>query len=60
VDSLVNVGSGQEKITLPPMERVIGADDLAPALRNALQTSYGGISGAIEQIGASRVMALVQ
>jgi sarcosine reductase len=30
VDSLVNVGSSQEPITLPAMDRVVGADDLAP------------------------------
>jgi hypothetical protein len=56
----VNVGSGQEKVMLPAMERVIGADDLAVALGGALQSSYGSICGAIEQVGASRVMALVQ
>jgi sarcosine reductase len=60
LDALVNVGSGQERVGLPAMERVIGADDLVDALRGAIQPSYGSICGAIEQVGASRVMALVQ
>jgi sarcosine reductase len=60
LDALVNVGGGQEKVLLPAVERVIGAEDLAVTLQGALQTSYGAICGAIEQIGASRVMALVQ
>lgn len=60
LDALVNVGSGQEKVRLPAMERVIGADDLTSTLRAALQTTYGSICGAIEQVGASRLMALVQ
>jgi glycine reductase len=59
LDALVNVGSGQEKVMLPAMEQVIGADDLAAALQGPLQTSYGSICGAIEQIGASSVMAQV-
>jgi hypothetical protein len=37
------------------MERVIGADDLAASLQGPLQTTYGAICGAIEQVGASRV-----
>jgi sarcosine reductase len=60
LDALVNVGSAQEKVSLPAMARVIGADDLAATLQGPLQTSYGAICGAIEQIGASRVMAQVQ
>jgi glycine reductase len=60
LDALVNVGSGQERVTLPAMERVIGADDMAPTLQGALQTTYGSICGAIEQVGASRLTALVQ
>jgi hypothetical protein len=44
---------------LPSMARVIGADDMPPTLQNALQTSYGLICSAIEQIGASRLMMLV-
>jgi hypothetical protein len=59
LDALVNVGSGQERMMLPAMERVIGADDMIPTLQSALQTSYGSICGAIEQIGASRLMARV-
>ena len=60
LNALVNVGSGQERVMLPAMEKVIGADDLAPTLQAALQTTCGSICGAIEQIGASRLMALVQ
>ena len=60
VDSLVNVGSSQEPITLPAMDRVVGADDLAPKLLGETRTTYGGLCGAIEQIGATRVMAEVR
>jgi sarcosine reductase len=60
LDALVNVGSGQERVTLPAMERVIGADDLAPTLQTSVLTTHGSICGAIEQIGASRLTALVQ
>ena len=60
LDALVNVGSGQERVMLPAMESVIGADDMTSTLQSALQTSYGLICGAIEQVGASRLMALVQ
>jgi glycine reductase len=60
LDALVNVGSGQERLRLPAMQRVIGADDLALTLQGALQATYGSICGAIEQVGASRLMALVQ
>ncbi len=56
LDALVNVGCGQEKTEFPPMDRVIGADGI-PA---TAPTSYGAICGAIEQVGASRVMARVQ
>lgn len=59
LDALVNVGSGQERVALPAMARVIGADDLAATLQGPLQTTYGAICGAIEQVGASRVMAQV-
>jgi hypothetical protein len=58
--ALVNVGSAQEKVTLPAMARVIGVDDAAAMFHDTLQASYGSICGAIEQVGASRVMALVQ
>ena len=60
VDSLVNVGSSQEPIVLPAMERVVGADDLAPKLLGESRATYGGLCGAIEQVGATRVMAEVR
>jgi glycine reductase len=60
VDALVNVGSSQEPITLPAMDRVIGADDLAPKLSGETRATYGGLCGAIEQVGATRVMAEVR
>ncbi|HXH10838.1 MAG TPA: glycine/sarcosine/betaine reductase component B subunit [Alphaproteobacteria bacterium] len=59
LDALVNVGSAQERVMLPAMERVIGADDLAATLQGPWQTSYGSICGAIEQVGASKVMAQI-
>ena len=60
VDALVNVGSSQEPITLPAMDRVVGADDLAPRLLAESRATYGGLCGAIEQVGATRVMAEVR
>jgi len=60
VDALVNVGSSQEPITLPAMDRVIGADDLAPKLLGETRATYGGLCGAIEQVGATRIMAEVR
>jgi glycine reductase complex component B subunit alpha and beta len=60
VDSLVNVGSSQEPITLPAMERLVGADDLAPKLLGESRATYGGLCGAIEQVGLTRVMAEVR
>jgi len=60
MDALVNVGSGQEPLTLPAMERVIGADDLVKKLSGEIRVTYGTLCGAIEQIGATKVMALVQ
>ena len=56
LDALVNVGCGQEKTTFPALARVIGADDVA----DGGPATYGAICGAIEQVGASRVMARVQ
>ena len=56
LDALVNVGCAQEKTTFPAMARVIGADDVA----DGGASTYGAICGAIEQVGASRVMARVQ
>jgi sarcosine reductase len=60
LDGLVNVGSTQEALTLPPVSRVLGADDLASTLRGQVSTSYTGLCGAIEQTGASRLVAIVQ
>ena len=60
VDALVNVGSSQEPLTLPAMDRVIGADDLAARLVGESRATYGTLCGAIEQIGATRVMAEVR
>jgi sarcosine reductase len=56
LDALVNVGCAQEKTMLPAMARGIGAENLG----GAGPSSYGGICGAIEQVGSSRVMARVQ
>jgi glycine reductase len=56
LDALVNVGSAQEKVTLPAMARIIGAEDPA----RATAPTYGSICGAIEQVGASRLMARVE
>jgi glycine reductase complex component B subunit alpha and beta len=60
VDAMVNVGSSQEPLTLPAMDRVVGADDLAPRLRGETRATYGTLCGAIEQVGATRVMAEVR
>jgi glycine reductase len=60
MDALVNVGSGQQPLTLPAMERVVAAGDLADRFRGEIRVTYGTLCGAIEQIGATRVMALVQ
>jgi glycine reductase len=60
MNALVNVGCGQEPLTLPSMERVVGADDLASKLKGEMRATYGTLCGAIEQVGATAVMALVQ
>jgi glycine reductase len=60
VDALVNVGSAQEPLVLPAMDRVVGADDLAARLRGETRATYGMLCGAIEQVGATRVMAEVR
>jgi glycine reductase complex component B subunit alpha and beta len=60
MDALVNVGSGQQPLTLPAMARVVAADDLAERLAGEIRVTYGTLCGAIEQIGATRVRALVQ
>ena len=60
VDAMVNVGSSHEPLTLPAMDRVVGADDLAPRLVGEVATTYGAVCGVIEQVGATRVMAEVR
>jgi glycine reductase complex component B subunit alpha and beta len=60
LDAIVNLGSSQQPLSLPAMSRVVGADDLAPTLCGELTATYTGIAGAIEQTGASRVVALVE
>jgi glycine reductase complex component B subunit alpha and beta len=60
MNALVNVGGAQEAVTLPAMERVIGADDLAAKLAGESRATYGTLCGVIEQIGATRVMAEVR
>jgi glycine reductase complex component B subunit alpha and beta len=60
LDALVNVGSAQEAVRLPAVDRVVGAEDAVAAFAGAIATTYGGIGGAIEQVGASRVMALIE
>lgn len=60
MDALVNVGSGQEPLVLPAMDRVVGADDLAPKLQGETRATYGTLCGAIEQVGATNVMAEVR
>ncbi len=59
VDALVNVGSSHEPLMLPAMDRVVGADDLAARLVGETRATYGTVCGAIEQVGATRVMAEV-
>jgi len=54
--ALVNVGSAQENTSLPALDRIIGADDL----QGVGPKNYGAICGAIEQVGASRLMSRVQ
>lgn len=60
LDALVNVGSSQQALALPALSRVVGADDLALTLVGAVSTSYTGLCGAIDQTGASRVVAVVR
>ena len=60
VDAMVNVGAGQEHLAFPAMDRVVGADDLAAKLRGEMRATYGTLCGAIEQVGATRVMAEVR
>jgi glycine reductase len=60
VDALVNVGSAQQPVALPAMDRVVGADDLAARLAGEGRATYGTLCGAIEQIGATRVTSEVR
>ena len=60
VDAMVNVGSSHEPLTLPAMDRVVGADDLASRLVGETRVTWGTLCGAIEQVGATRVMAEVR
>jgi hypothetical protein len=60
MDALVNVGSSQETLVLPAMDRVVGADDLAAKLLGETRATYGTLCGAIEQVGATKVMAEVR
>jgi glycine reductase len=60
MDALVNVGSAQETLALPAVERVLGADDLVERFQREIRVSYGTLCGAIEQVGATTVMAEVR
>ena len=60
MDALVNVGGSQETLILPAMSRVLGADDLVSTLQGTLHTHYSAVCGAIEQVGAARLMAQIQ
>jgi glycine reductase len=60
VDAMVNVGGHQEPLGLPPLERVVGADDLAARLAGETRATVGTLCGAIEQVGATRMMAEVR
>ena len=60
LDALVNVGGSQETVEVPAMQRAIGArEDDGPFLA-ARRVSYGGLCGVIEQIGATRVQAVIR
>src|SRR5207247_2655691 len=59
MDALVNVGSGQAKVTLPAMERVVAGGASERMFAGTMQTTYGGICGSIEQVGSSNVVALI-
>jgi glycine reductase len=60
VDAMVNVGGHQEPLIFPPMDRVVGADDMASRLSGEVRATFGTLCGAIEQVGATRVMAEVR
>lgn len=57
--ALVNVGGSQETVKLPAMARVVGADDQGAALAGPIEPGYGSLCGAIEQVGATRLTAVV-
>ena len=59
LDALVNVGGSQETIEVPAMERAVGESD-DPAFLAARRVSYGGLCGVIEQVGASRIRAVIR
>jgi len=59
MNALVNVGSAQAPLDFPAVDRVVGADDLAPTLIGPMRANYGALCGAMEQVGATNVMALV-
>jgi glycine reductase len=56
LDALVNTGSTREPVTLPPVSRAIGAD--VPTDETTVTSDQ--LCGAIEQVGASRLMSQVQ
>jgi glycine reductase len=60
IDALVNVGSGQEALVLPAVDRVVGGGPDEARLRGELRITHGGLCGAIEQIGSARLVSLVQ
>jgi glycine reductase len=60
LEALVNVGSAQAPLALPPVARVVAGGPEAEALAGALSVPTGTVCGAIEQIGASRLQALVE
>jgi len=59
LDALVNVGGSQETIEVPAMERAVGESG-DPAFLAARRVSYGGLCGVIEQVGASRMRAVIR
>ena len=61
VDALVNVGSSQEPLTLPAMDRVVGADDLAAKLLGEMRDDLRRRCAArSSRSGRPRVMAEVR
>ena len=60
VDAMVNVGSSHEPLTLPAMDRVVGADDLVPRLIGEVVTTYGRCAARSSRWGPLRVMAEVR